>query len=303
MFSKLGEVLLKKIVLKVKERELSQVKNILRLYKESKPDVSFSAPRHGSLGDDELISFNVEEKHYNPLVEKLTLYGFKLLLPINISEKEKVQAVIKQSPGISNTVQKEIKKNTIGSVDSILDGSIERGDYEKVIQISKDFRSGHELIKKAKDNIESTVNLAINLAFEKGMKSKYEINTSFNMLIKIASDKNLKAMHFINQQKTAGLYAIELCIAHREFLNLLIQICNNNSIPHVICIKAAVELTDIVFDEQNGNEDMEYAVRYLNIKWLQIAFDIAGVEINEAEKDSVKHLISEVRKIRNDRNQ
>ncbi len=295
--------MLKKIVVKVNERELNEVKNVLRSYTESKPDVSISALRHGSLGDDELISFNVDEKHYDPLIEKLTLNGIKVLIAATKSEKEKIQTVIKKVSLNSNINQGNTKKFNVETPAAVLDGSIERGDYEKVIQISKDFRSGHELIKKAKENIEGTVNAAINLAFEKAAKSKFEINSSFNQLIKIASDKNLKAMHFINQQKTAGLYAVKLCSDHKEYLNLLIQICNNNSIPNIVCIKASVELSSMVLNEQGGGEDIEYAVRYLNIKWLQIALDVAVNEVNQKEKESVKDLISAVRKIRNDRNQ
>jgi len=288
---------LKKIVVKVGERELNQVKSVLKSFKESKQDATISSLRHGSLGDDTLVSFNVEEQYYNYLVEKLTLFGIKVLRPISKTEKDKVQVMVKQKLNVSNYNHTGSNKSVKETPASILDGSIERGDYEKLIQMSKDFRSGHELIKKAKDNIENTVISAINSAYDKALKSKFEINTSFNQLIKIASDKNLKVMNLINHQKSAGFYAVKICAAYREYINLLIQICNNNAIPNIVCVKAAVELSNMVLLDEN--EDIEYAVRYLNVKWLQIAFDIAGNEISQQEKDSVRELITNVRKIRN----
>ncbi len=308
----LGIMLLKKIVLKVEKRELKNVKEVLWSFKESKPEVSIDALRHGTLGEDTLVSFNVDEKHYEALIGKLNESGIRVLLPATKSEKENLAVKLKPKVISTNNAQGEsnrldvethaLNKRAINTPAAVLDATIENGNYEKVIQISKDFKSGFELIKKAKDNLGKAVTNAVNNAFEKASKSMFEFTSGFNQLIKIASDRNLKAMHLIDQQKTAGLYAINLCASRREYLNLLIQICNNNSIPNIVCLKASVELATMVLDEEDSNEDTEYAVRYLNIKWLQIVFDTTGDEITQKQKNSVKELISRVRKIRNERN-
>ncbi len=303
--------MLKKIVLKVEERELDQVKNVLRSFKESSPEVSFSALRHGTLGDDTLVSFNVDEKYYKALINRLAVSGINVLLPASKTEKENAQVKFKSKTIITNERNKSgintpfENKQASGSPVLILDNSIVSGDYEKVIQVSKDIKAGFELMKKAKDNIEKSVNNAITVAFDKALKSSFEMTNGFNQLVRIASDKTLKAMHLVSLQKTAGLNAVKLCAGRREYLNLLIQICNNNSIPNIVCVKASAELAAMVSDEQeseqNGNEDLEYAVRYLNIKWLQIALDLALNEASQTEINSVKNLISTVRKIRNER--
>ena len=294
--------MLKKVVVKVDERELSQVKTVLKSYKESEPEVSISALRHGSLGDDALVSFNIDSDHFDAMVEKLNIHGIKVLLPTKKIEKTQVQMKIQEKQVLSSITRSEIKRTSSETPVAILEGSIGRGEYEKVIQISKDFRNGYEVIKRAKDSIESTIKKAIDIAFDKAVKSKFEINNSVSQLMKIASDRNLKAMHFINYQKDAGMAAIKLCSTSREYINLLIQICNNNSIPNIVCAKAAVDLTGMVLNGEEVTEDFEYAVRYLNIKWLQIVVDIVSVELPQREKESIKKLINTVRKTRGERN-
>ncbi|MCL5028663.1 MAG: hypothetical protein M1480_06535 [Bacteroidetes bacterium] len=294
--------MLKKVVVKVDERGLSQVKTVLKSYKESEPEVSISALRHGSLGDDALVSFNIDSDHFDAMVEKLNIHGIKVLLPTKKIEKTQVQMKIQEKQVLSSITRSEIKRTSSETPVSILEGSIGRGEYEKVIQISKDFRNGYEVIKRAKDSIESTIKKAIDIAFDKAVKSKFEINNSVSQLMKLASDRNLKAMHFINYQKDAGMAAIKLCSTSREYINLLIQICNNNSIPNIVCAKAAVDLTGMVLNGEEVTEDFEYAVRYLNIKWLQIVVDIVSVELPQREKESIKKLINTVRKTRGERN-
>ena len=85
-----------------------------------------------------------------------------------------------------------------------MDSAIKNGDFEKVIQLSKDYRN-FEVQKKAKDNIDVSINNAIDHAYNRAIKNKYEVDKSLTILIKIASDNNLKNLHKTGQIKSAGL--------------------------------------------------------------------------------------------------
>ncbi len=283
-----------KIVVKGSEGELKTVKELLKNFSEADPSLSISGLRYGSLGDENILSFNVDNEHYNFIIGKFALYRIKLLM----SEEKIIKAVSKTKNNFSpiSPIDGKLKKtNTNESPSTILDDAIKLGDYEKVIQMSKDFRNGLEVIQRAKENIDLTIKIAIDIAFSKATKNKYEINDSILRLIKIASDTKLRALHKIDFLKDAGFLAVNLCSINNEYINLLVQICNNNSIPNIVSVKAAIKLSEIIFNNSSEqNEDFQYAVRYLNVKWLLITFDVASKELSKIETESFNLLIKSI---------
>ncbi len=286
-----------KIVIKGSESELNNVKMLLRTLKETDNSLSIGSLRFGSLGDESLLSFNVDKAHYEFLIEKIAQLGVKLLLPEEKISKtiSKLKSKIELKPTKESTT-KNLKND---NPSSSLDRSIQNGDYEAVIQMSKDFRHGIDIIHKAKENIDKTIGYAIDNAYRKAINNKFEINDSFAKLIKIASDNKLKLLHKNELLKEAGLLLVELCSAYKEYINLLVQICNNNSIPNLVNIKAAIKLSEFIKDGSEDQEaNIEYLVRYLNIKWLLIAFDVANPELSFEEKESFNFLIKKVKEIK-----
>ena len=293
--------MIEKIVVKGSEGELNNVKQLLRSFKESDNSLSIGSLRFGNLGDETLLSFNVDKEHYNFLIEKFSMLGVKLLLP-----EEKLNNIVSKLKSKVEFVQS--KKNTSKnpsneSPSSTLEASIKLGDYEKVIQMSKDFRHGIDIITKAKDNIDLSIKSAIDNAYRKAINNKFEINDSFTKLIKIASDNKLKTLHKNEYLKEAGLLLVELCYAYKEYINLLVQICNNNSIPNLVNIKAAIKLAEFINDSSEDQKDnIEYLGKYLNIKWLLIAFDVAYPELTFEEKETFSLLIKIVRETKEKKN-
>lgn len=293
---------MKHVILKVSHEKFKTLKTVIKEVKDLSPKAVISPIKQGNLGDEIMASFTVDDDHYQRVLEKLKKENLNLIGNENKNEKKQVSpGGLTSFPAKDNISiePKAIPKND--SPASILDAAIKNGDYEKVIQYSKDYRNGFEVLKKAKDNIDIAINNSIDNAFNKAIKNKYDVNHSLNHLIKVSSDKDLKSLHKNDQIKVAGLKAVELCSIYKEFINILIQICNNTAMPHIVCIKAAIKLAYILSDEDDKSEDnksednMDYAVRYLNLRWLNIAFYTASMEISEKEKDIFRVLISSIK--------
>ena len=63
-------------------------------------------------------------------------------------------------------------------------------------------------------------------------------------------------------------------------------------------MKAAIRLAYILSnddDNEKSEENMDYAVRYLNLRWLNIVFYTVSMEISEKEKEIFRILISSVK--------
>ena len=169
---------------------------------------------------------------------------------------------------------------------------------EIVVRFSKDIRSGLDILNKARGNIDIAIQTAIDRAYNKGIRSTFDTNNSLEQLLKIASDKNLKVLSKQELQKKAGLKALELCGSNYEQSNNLIQICNNNLLPYFVCLKAAAKLCEILENNQEiVQEEILYATKHLNVRWINIALDIMGPEMHETEFQSVTRLINLVQQI------
>ena len=281
-----------KIVLKIKDEELVLIKNLLKALKESTKTMEISSFRYGTLGDDNLVSFNVDGDNVDLVVENLLSNGIKILQPDQ--EKRKSSKVIVNDLTASQRYnQDEDRKQASRESPSLqLEAALKNGDYETVIKLSKDFRNGFEVINKAKENIDAAILKAIDNAYDKGLKSRFEVDSSVDILMKVAGDKNLKAFNKIGIQKTAGLKAVTLCEGNIDQTNNLIRICNNSLIPSITCLKSAAAFARIIEKyPQKAEEELTVASKNLNIRWLRIALDMTGPELPKEETDMILNLI------------
>lgn len=281
-----------KIVLKIKDEELVLIKNLLKSLKDSTKTMEINSFRYGTLGDDNLVSFNIDEDNLDLIVENLLSNGIKILQPDQ--EKRKSTKVTSNDLTASQRYnQDEDRKLAAKESPSLqLEVALKNGDYETVIKLSKDFRNGFEVINKAKENIDTAILKSIDKAYNKGLKSRFEIDSSVDSLMRVASDKNLKAFNKIGVQKTAGLKSVSLCEGNIDQTNNLIRICNNSLIPSIICLKAAVAFAKIIEKyPQKAEEELTVASKNLNIRWLRIALDMTGPELPQNETDIILNLI------------
>lgn len=281
-----------KIVLKIKDEELVLIKNLLKSLKDSTKTMEINSFRYGTLGDDNLVSFNIDEDNLDLIVENLLSNGIKILQPDQ--EKRKSTKVTSNDLTASQRYnQDEDRKLAAKESPSLqLEVALKNGDYETVIKLSKDFRNGFEVINKAKENIDAAILTSIDKAYNKGLKSRFDIDSSVDLLMRVASDKNLKAFNKIGVQKTAGLKSVSLCEGNIDQTNNLIRICNNSLIPSIICLKAAVAFAKIIEKyPQKAEEELTVASKNLNIRWLRIALDMTGPELPQNETDIILNLI------------
>ncbi|MDR3628538.1 MAG: hypothetical protein P4L45_16955 [Ignavibacteriaceae bacterium] len=287
---------MKHVILKVDEEKYKTLKLIVKEFKEQFPNTIIGPLRRGNLGDYIIASFVIRDEKFNQIIEKLEGEGIKLF---SKETKNELKEMLLQNSISSlaersehENIQAVAKNNTPGAV---LDYAIKTGDYEKVIQLSKDYRSGFEILKKAKDSIDKTITNAVEIAYYKAIKSRYDADKSVNQLIKIASDRNLKTLHKLDLIKSAGLKAIEICSIYNE-INVLIQICNNNNMPHIVCMKAALKIAYVLFsDGEKFEENIDYIIRYLNLRWLDIVSLTVSSEMTEKEKGTYKTLITAIK--------
>ncbi|MBZ0198616.1 MAG: hypothetical protein K8H86_02025 [Ignavibacteriaceae bacterium] len=292
----------KKIIVKLDNKDLPKLKSILAMREGGLADLKVTGLRYGKLGDEIVISFNIDDKHHRMIVEKFILNNLKILQPDDTTIKiiEKAQVSTSMGSRFSETTSwsklKEKASAAAGSGADSLEESIATGNYEKVVQIAKDIKNDHHTIERAITGLTAALVNAIEYNFQKGMNNKYEIDIYLSALIKIASDEKLKNLKQFVALKSAGFKAIELCETHPENLWELVKICNNSTLVNSVNIMAAVVFArnTLPFEDEQ-KENLEYATKNLNIRWLQIAFDIIEFEFDSIEVEQFNALIDYVK--------
>lgn len=290
----------RKIVAKVSDGGINKIKQELKTLKESRPDISISSIRIGSLGDDDVISFNVNENYYQVIVDQLTSLGVNLLIPVEKRAKEKIVSLRSNNPANKDTLSSTNSRTAERqNSDLSLETAINNGDYETVIKISKDVRNKPDIINKAKDNLYNTVIGEIERLYQLGNRSRIERKECIERLVKIASDSNIRAMNNIDALKLAGSMAVKLCALPGDYVISLIQLCNNNVVPNIVSVKAAVVLSGLILNEsEKSKENLEYAIKRVNIRWLLIAYDVVMGELSMEEKGQFFSLINIIKENR-----
>ena len=282
----------KKVVLKINFDDISAIKLQLKRLQERNPRLQYGPIKIGHLGDDVILSFDVEEEFYGSILEKLEFTGAK-----SVIKTENTGSVAKNDqPGIALQVDSKDApsqfKTSSNQNKNTLENFIAEGDYEKVIELSKNVKSGYEMMKKAKEKIDDAVTNAIKITYNRAVQNKVYLEESITKLTRISSDKRLKLLNKVDLMTAAGLRAVKLCENSFENVSDLILIANNNLLPNIVVIKAAVKFSEIIFSEpEKYAEDYKYAVKYLNTRWLLIAKDVVISKITLNEKLHLKNLI------------
>lgn len=292
----------KKVVVKIDDKDLQNLKSILALREGALKDLNVSNLRCGNLGDELVISFSVDDEHHRPIVEKLIMNDLKMLQPddqtLKIIEQAQIPAGfgLRATKSISWDELKEKASAASGSGASGLDDYIRTGNYEKVIQILKDIKNDSHTIERATSGLAAALVNAIEENYKKGLQNKYEAGTYINALIKIAADNKLKSLRQFESLKLAGLQAIELCDIHKEYLGDLIKICNNSALVNSVNVLAAIVFArNTLPNAELHKENLDYAVKNLNIRWLNIAFDIVEFEFGDSDKESFTALLDYIK--------
>ncbi len=266
------------------------------------PDLSIGSPRYGQLSNRMIISYRVPKNQHKQIVSLFTMRDLKIITRdedvLNIISNTRKTIIAEnissgQTQPLSENDSK-IKKPTMGIVE--LEDFAKRGNYQEIIKISKDIINyGTDMVDRAKNVLSEAVKVSITNAYNSGMMYPSKVDESVDLLLKIASDVNLKSMNKMDILRQAGMLSIDICVKHIKYIDKLISICNFNSIPHIINLKAAVKFSEVVFEnKEQFKDDLDIAVRDLNNKWIAICNDVAGRELSAEEVTALNKLLDYV---------
>jgi hypothetical protein len=280
---------LEKVVIKTDEKDLERVQKVIESIPQMNKSVMIGKIIYGRLGDNILLSFNTDSASFPFIFEKLIINNVKVILD---SSTEKLRQTVTQKKGPVpyegwDSLKKQAKPQE--SIEAIASS----GNYQELFKIVKDIRNDKSRIEEAQNAIPSAVSICIQNIYQNAKTQKSRIDDSVNKLLEISADQNLKNPAYIEHTKMAGILAIELWSLENENIYKLIQICNNNQIHKYVNIAAAIRFSKISLENPDANENnLEFAIKKLNLRWLNICFPIVEHEISETDKVHFNKLIT-----------
>lgn len=279
---------LEKVVIKTDEKDLERVQKVIESLSQMNKSLMMGKIIYGRLGENILLSFNTDSASFPFIFEKLTINNVKVILD---SSTEKLRQTLVQKKGpVPYEGWDSLKKQNraLESIEAIASS----GNYQELFRIVKDIRNEKSRIEEAQNAIPSTVSICIQNIYNTAKTQKSRIDDSVNKLLDISADQNLRSPNLIEHTKMAGVLAIELYGNDESTAYKLINICNNNQIHKYVNIAAAIKFSKIVLANTEQHENnLEYAIKKLNLRWLNICFPIVEHEFNEADKAAFQNLI------------
>ncbi len=286
---------LEKIYIKIKHFQKDSTKNFFNSFKELKPDAIQSALRYEDIGEDIIISFQVDKNDYKYLVEKLEDRGIKI---IDLNEKvslqtKKMEPLTRNSPTVNTQKQPFAFQVKSPGEFKRYDDLVEAGNYRELFKISKNVSMGLSVQQAAKARFRPAVDNAIENAYQKGLKGGFDFLSSLKVLMDIASDKILKANSMIDEMRRAGVCAIDICTYKKDNYDELIKIANNSQLLNIINLKAVVKFSDLVMqDRELYKDEIETAVKKLNTRWLYNAHLSSAKDLTHGELGKYERFIN-----------
>ncbi len=289
-----------KVTVKIEPSEISRFKVFIEFLQSTMKDLVVSNFRYGQLGGEAIISFEVDDKNYEDFVHKLNLNHFKIIsLSKEIkSDFNKISDKYYKKETWSN-LDKAKKNGTEKVTTTFIDNLTKDGKYEELIKIIKDIRYAGELAKYAADNLNTAIANLIKRCTLKNNTNRQDAEERIKTLIKIAGDDKLKILQKFELMNDAGKKAIEICASYKEMVDYLIQIANNNQIHNSLNILSALQFASIVLLEPEKFEiEINRAVRNLNVRYLDIAYDVVKEYLSLEQKEKFNNFIQFIREKR-----
>lgn len=274
-----------KIIIKTSAVEIEKIKAVMEKMALI-PSVEMSALSYSHLGSDTIVSFDIDEGHFSIMIEKLYSAGINVL-PTN-DKVIQILEILYGKYGRKNFAKAAPVPSASNSVPSfeLIDEIKNNGKYEDLLKITKMVSIETGVKEEARKALPDTVKKYIDQNYSAAFVNKYAIQTSMANLLKLCADMNLKTYNLQAMQKHAGISAIAICENYTDQIDELIKISNNNQLPNVINLKAAVKFWEIVSkDLEKFPGDLALALKLTNLRFLENAYDIAHTELNDKEKE------------------
>ncbi len=278
-----------------KKDEIENVKKALKIFKSTYPNVQIAKPRFGELSGKILITFKVDANYSTDLILSFAKNYINVLATTDIIKKKidfatakYAETLARQSKGWAD-MKIEQPEMSISELESYA----QEGMYEEIIRIANDLiHYGEKIVEKAKNVLDLSVENAIEKAYQKAKENQDYAEEAINKLIKVASDSRLRTMNKIKLSQNAGLKAIDLINEYPNYILKLVDIANNPDIHNYVNIAAFINFGNIVIREKERFEkEINEGARKLNLRWIEIAYDVAHKLLNEDEKSSYERTL------------
>jgi hypothetical protein len=276
-----------KVTVKVEPNEISRFKVLIEFLQSTMKGLTVSNFKYGKLGGEAIISFDVDENNYEDFVHKLNINRFKILMLSKAitTDFNKISDIYYKKETWENL--DKAKKNIGDKVTfALIDNLTKDGKYEELIKIIKDIRYAGDLAKYATENLNTAISNLIKKCNVNPNSHRTDVEERIKTLIKIAGDDKLRLLQKFEMMNDAGKKAIEICSTYKEIVDYLIQIANNNLIHNSLNILAVLQFATIVMSDQEKFEiEINRAVRNLNLRYLDIAFDVVQDYLSLDQKE------------------
>ena len=278
-----------------KKDEIENVKKALKIFKSTYPNVQIAKPRFGELSGKILITFKVDANYSTDLILSFAKNYINVLATTDVIKKKidfatakYAETLARQSKGWAD-MKIEQPEMSISELESYA----QEGMYEEIIRIANDLiHYGEKIVEKAKNVLDLSVDNAIEKAYQKAKENQDYAEEAINKLIKVASDSRLRTMNKIKLSQNAGLKAIDLINEYPNYILKLVDITNNPDIHNYVNIAAFINFGNIVIREKERFEkEINEGARKLNLRWIEIAYDVAHKLLNEDEKSSYERTL------------
>lgn len=292
---------LKPVFLEIRAKDKEKLNSILKVIKLTFSSVIIQGLTFDKIDDKFLVSFNISQKHYHTIIEKLTLNKLDVIsteasdLKIINSAKGKLRK--KDNAGFDgwDTIANYGKPSKNLSIDEL----IKTGDYIELIKIINDLTLDNARREKAKEGLAESIENRIKQLYGQAMISKREAEQSVTKLVDIASNGFLIARDETRVINRAIELAFDIASQNSDSVNFLIDIANNRSLQPIYNIRAIILFASIVFnDKAKYSRNIKYANLYLNIKWLIKIYDNVKAELSPNEKRTLKNIVTFVNRYR-----
>lgn len=286
----------------IDKKKLEFIKKLLKSIRIEYPDLKVISPKLGSIKDKVLFSFKIEANYYNIVAESFTTnsidiltIGAKKQLIENFKKDVQKPMVPKQEKlkeGWSDLIKKKDDTPSI-SIEEL----INKGEYKRLIKLSKDIHLGSELRKFAAKSIGSAANILIGRLFQRGTLANDGPEEYIRRLLQIGRDKELKHLGEDSLRKTSVEKAVDLTdyFKEDEKEEQLVKICNDRGLHNHSNIYAALKLAEIVFESREKTIS-QYIRKNLNLRWLRIAYDAKPRKFPQESDQKIKMLIKTIEK-------
>lgn len=290
------------IRLLAKKEEIKLIKNIFRSFEAHIPTMKVASKKIGELSDRAVVSIKINPENHAKLTEIFLINGLKVLA-IDDYNKKLIDSIKQKLQ--EDLIDKEAEKSkenvrlmALPISEDRLNKFADSGDYEAIKNVSKDIINFSEnFVGKVSELLSRAAANAIDKEVMDALEGKEAAKKSIENLLIIAADQTLRSFHKRELLVRAGKSAIEICQHNIGFMKYLVDIANRKNIPNEINVLAAIRFAEVVLEDLEFFEkEVKYVYKNLNIKWLQIAYDVAFETLSFREKTVYKKLLNFIKK-------